>query len=101
MELISEIKAIGFSCTYGSYKSPPSLPYTIVVESNDNDMKADNHNYKKIRGHQLEYYNSKKYPLDEQKIEDKLDELRLPYIKSETEIESEGLYQIVYEFQLI
>lgn len=102
MELIDEIKALGFPCVYGSYGGPPSLPYTVVVESADNDLKADNHNYKKIRGHQLEYYNSKKHPPDEQKIEDKLDELRIPYSKAgPAPINGGEMYQTVYEFQLI
>jgi hypothetical protein len=99
--LIDEIKSLNFPCIYGSYKSSPSIPFTTVVFAYSNDMMADNNNYAAIGNYQLEYYNKIKFPPDEKKIENKLKELRLPYIKTETYIESEDLYQIIYEFQLI
>lgn len=101
LDLIEEMETLGFPCTYGSYKSAPKLPYTVIQFYNDDDFKADNHNYLDIGDYQLEYYNSKKYPPDEKKIEDRLKELRLPYSKTEAFLDSEDLYQIVYEIQLI
>ena len=101
MDLINEIKALGFSCTYGSFKSKPPIPFCTVNFAYNNDMIADNQNYQDVGQYQLEYYNSIKYPLDEQKIESKLKELRLPYTKVETFLDSEDLYQIIYEIQLI
>jgi hypothetical protein len=101
MDLIDEIKFIGFPCTYGSFKSQPPIPFVTVQLAYNNDMIADNHNYKDIGNYQLEYYNSIKYPPDEQKIENKLKELRLPYSKVESFLDSEDLYQIIYEIQLI
>ena len=100
MDLIDEIKALGFECTYGSFKSAPPIPFTVVQFSYSNDMMADNQNYKDIGNYQLEYYNSIKYPPDEQKIENKLKELRLPYMKTEDFLDSENLRQIVYDIQL-
>ena len=101
MDLMEEMKALGFPCVYHSFKNPPPLPYTIVVFTYNNDFIADNYNYQNIGNYQLEYYNSKKYSPDEEKIEGKLKELGLAYNKSEAYIESEGLRQIVYEFQII
>ena len=101
MDLINEIKALGFSCTYGSFKSKPPIPFCTVNFAYNNDMIADNQNYQDVGQYQLEYYNSIKYPPDEQKIESKLKELRLPYTKVETFLDSEDLYQVIYEFQLI
>src|SRR5690554_3568263 len=101
-ELAQEIIALGFDITYGSYSDPPDYPYTVIVASTDNDLKADNHNYVKIRGHQLEYYNDERSTADEKLIEDKLDELKIPYMKfGPTPIENGAMYQTVYEFQLI
>lgn len=100
MDLIEEMEALGFPCVYHSFKNPPPLPYTIVFFTYNNDFIADNYNYQNIGNYQLEYYNSKKYPPDEKKIENRLKELRLPYSKTEVFLESEKMYQVLYEIQL-
>ena len=100
MNLIDEMEVLGFECTYGSFKSSPPIPFTVVQFSYSNDMMADNQNYKDIGNYQLEYYNSIKYPPDEILIENKLKELRLPYMKTEAFLDSEDLRQIVYDIQL-
>ena len=101
MDLINEIKALDFPCTYGSFKSTPSIPFCTVNFAYNNDMIADNQNYQDVGQYQLEYYNSITYQPDEQKIESKLTELCLPYTKVETFLDSEDLYQFIYEFQII
>ena len=101
MDLINEIKALGFPCAYGNFKTSPPIPFTVVAFSHSNDFMADNQNYQEVGYYQLEYYNDKKYPPDEEKIEGKLKELGLVYNKSEAYIESEGLRQIIYEFHII
>ncbi len=99
--IVAEMRNLGFPCAYGSFKKPPSIPYTVIDESNDSDMKADNKNYAKIRGHQLELYTEGKDTDSEKLVEDKLEELGIPYSKYCTEIKSGGLYQTIYEIQLI
>lgn len=101
LDIIDEMEALGFPCTYRSFKSSPPIPFMAVNFAYSNDIMADNHNYKDVGNYQLEYYNSIKYPPDEMKIEDRLKELRLPYTKTEAFLDSEDLYQIVYEIQLI
>ena len=101
MDLIDEMEVLGFPCTYGSFKSEPPIPFTVVQFAYSDDMMADNQNYKGVGNYQLEYYNSIKYPPDEILIQNKLKELRLPYMKTETRIKSEDLYQVIYEIQLI
>ena len=101
MDLINEIKALGFSCTYGSFKSTPSIPFCTVNFAYNNDMIADNQNYQDVGQYQLELYTTTKHPPSEQLIENRLKELRLPYTKVETFLDSEDLYQIIYEIQLI
>ena len=101
MDLIDEIKALGFECTYGSFKKKVSPPFTTIQYAYDSGMKADNQNYKDIGDYQLELYTKIKHPPSETLVQDKLKELRLPYGKTETRIKSEDLYQIVYDIQLI
>ena len=97
MDIINAMKGLGFPCSYGSFKSPPGIPFTVVLFAYSADMMADNQNYVDISHYQLEYYNQIKYPPDEQKIEDKLKELGIAYEKSETYIDSEDLRQIIYD----
>src|SRR5690554_5468989 len=101
LDMINEMEALGFPCTYGSFKSSPPIPFTVIQFAYSNDMMADNQNYKEVGNYQLEYYNSIKFPPDEMKIENRLKELRLPYTKTEVFLDSENLYQIVYEIQLM
>jgi len=101
LELIQEMRHAGFPCTYHHYPTPPSPPYTVVLYAYSNDVQADNHNYADVGNYQLELYHTIKHPPSERKIEGRLRELRIPYQKTETYIESEGLYQIVYQVQLL
>lgn len=101
VELIEEMEVLGFPCTYNSFKKPQPLPYTVVTFAYNNDLIADNYNYQNVGNYQLEYYNSTKHPSDEKKIENRLKELRLPYSKTETFLDSENLYRVIYEIQLI
>ncbi|MCF8012683.1 MAG: hypothetical protein K9L56_15550, partial [Clostridiales bacterium] len=96
------IIGLGFDITYGSYTNPPDFPYTIIIAQNDNDLKADNKNYGKIRGYQLEYYNDKRVTADEELIENKFDELGISYQKvGPIPIEDGTMLETIYEFQLI
>ena len=101
-ELAQEIISLGFDITYGSYTDPPDYPYTIIIAQNDNDLKADNRNYGKVRGYQLEYYNDKRETSDEELIENKLDELKISYEKvGPIPIEDGEMLETIYEFDLI
>ncbi|MFW6121845.1 MAG: hypothetical protein ACOC80_13250 [Petrotogales bacterium] len=101
-EFAQHIKDLGFPIVYGGYSDPPDYPYTIIITQNDNDLKADNKNYVKIRGHQLEYYNDKRDTADEEKIEDKLDELGISYEKvGPIPVEDGAMLETIYEFDLI
>ena len=73
----------------------------IYLYSYSNDLIADNHNYKEISYFQIELYTTKKDLASEKLVEDKLKEIELPYSKIETWIDSEKLYQVIYEIQLI
>jgi len=101
MGLIQAMKDLGFPCTYHHFVTPPTPPYTVVLHAYSSDIIADNQNYADIGNYQLELYHTIKHPPSEKKIEDKLRELRIPYQKVETYLESEGLYQIIYQVRLI
>lgn len=100
-ELFQELKSIGYPVSYGFFAVPVSPPYLIYQFAYSNDLVADNQNYVEVSNFQVELYTEIKDLVAEQKVQDKLKELRLPYTKIETYLESEKLYQVIYEIQLI
>lgn len=105
-ELFQHLKSIGLPVAYREFKKGPNNPlptppYLIYLFAYDSDLKADNQNYLSIDNFQVELYTNIKHPPTEKMVEDKLKELQLPYSKTETYIDSEELFQIIYEIQLI
>src|SRR5690606_9161541 len=100
-ELYQALKSLGMPVAYGSFTSPVSPPFITYQFAYSNDFMADNINYFEISNFQVELYTSKKDLSAEQKVQDKLKELGLPYSKIEAFLEDEKLYQVIYEVQLV
>ena len=100
-ELYKALKLIGLPITYHHFTDPPLPPYLVYLYSYSGDLIADNTNYVDIENFQIELYTDKKDLASEKMVQDKLKELELPYEKTEYWIESEKLYQVIYEVQLI
>ena len=100
-ELYQALKSIGYPVAYGSFSSPVTPPFIVYQFAYSNDMIADNINYVAIDDFQVELYTAKKDLVAEQKVQDKLKELGLPYRKFETYLDSEKMYQILYEIQIL
>jgi len=100
-ELYTALKSLGLPVAYGEFTQPTTPPFITYQFSASGDMMADNQNYVDIFGYQVELYTEKKEPATEKMLQDKLKELRLPYSKSETWIESEKMRQVVYEIQIL
>lgn len=100
-ELFNALKAIGYPVAYFEFQTEPQAPYLVYLFAYSNDLMADNHNYMDISNFQIELYTEHKDLAAEKKVQDKLKELKLAYSKSETKIESEKLYQVIYEIQLL
>lgn len=78
----------------------PDLPYICYYVDGDNNMAADNKVYLKVNVINIELYTEHKSLVDEQKVEEMLDSLELPYSKYEQYIEDEKMYQITYEVEV-
>lgn len=105
-KLMAEVGALGFPWAYRSFPvnpnvEPPKPPYCIILATYNNDIMADNQNYKGRVNHQLELYTDFRHPPSEQLIENLLKRLRIPYGKSTAFIDSERLHQVVYQIQLL
>jgi hypothetical protein len=100
-ELYQALKSIGYPVAYGSFSSPVTPPFITYQFAYSSDMIADNHNYVDIGNFQVELYTDKKDLAAEKKVQDKLKELGLPYRKFEAYLDTEKMYQILYEIQII
>ena len=105
-ELYTILKATGFPVAYshftGTTTTPlPTPPYICYLSAYSSNLKADNKVYKKIDNLQIELYTTKKDLAAEKKLEDLLDQNEIAYDSTETWLESEQLFQKIYEMRLI
>ncbi|MEK5058646.1 hypothetical protein BK126_02965 [Paenibacillus sp. FSL H7-0326] len=100
-ELFTALKSLGMPVAYLAFQSPVQAPFITYHYAYSSDMMADNQNYLDIGNFQVELYATKKDLAAEKLVQDKLKELQMPYSKTETWIEDEKLFQIIYEVQLI
>ena len=105
-ELYQALKAIGYPVAYSHFVSTPqnpapTPPFITYRFMNSSDLMADGQNYAEISSFAVELYTDAKNQVAEAKVQDKLKDLRLPYTKTETWIDSEKLFQVIYEIQLI
>lgn len=100
-ELYSILKSTGFPVSYYHFKDSQKPPFICYFVSYSSNFDADNKVYQKIENAQIELYTDKKDLEAEKILEDLLDENEIPYETAETFIESEKLYQKIYEVRLI
>ena len=81
----------------GESPEPPFICYLLL---GSNNFSADGKVYYKINEVHIELYTDLKDLAVEQQLEDVLDEHGIFYNKSETWIESEKLYEVLYTFEM-
>ena len=101
-ELVQILKATGYPVAYSHFNgTPPSIPFITYLEFESSNFHADNKTYQRIRNINIELYTDKKDLQAEATLEALLDENDLPYQTTETYIESEQLFQKVYEIGVV
>ena len=105
-ELVTILKATGYPVVYSHFNvsenNPmPEPPYITYIFTYTSNMYADNKVYKKINNIQIELYTNKKDLQAESKLEDILDSYEITYQTSEIFIESENIFQKIYEMRMI
>jgi len=95
--LFQLLKTTKLPVAYHHFTSPPSPPYVVYLFSYSSNFGADNKVYEDFKNFQVELYTNKK-DLDREKlIEDALNGADVYWEKTEMYIDSEGLYQVLYE----
>lgn len=101
-ELYNILKSTGLPVAYNHFKSShgnsiPDPPYIVYLFTHSSNFGADNKVHHKANNYQVELYSVKKDLASEELLEDLFDENDIFYDKSETYIDSESLYQVIYE----
>ena len=102
VDLVKLLEETGIPFAYdhfaeGESPEPPFLCYLLPGSDN---FSADGKVYHKISEVRLELYTDYKDLASEQKVEDTLDAAGLFYNKTETWIDSEKLYEVLYSFDM-
>ena len=95
--LFTLLKTAGLPVAYHHFTSPPSPPYIVYLFSYSSNFGADNKVHSQADNYQVELYTKTKDPTSEALIEGLFDANEIYWDKTETYIDSEGLYQVLYE----
>ena len=100
-ELLMILKDIGIPFAYDHFAEgeSPQPPFVCYLLPGSNNFSADGKVYFKANEVHIELYTDFKDLTVEQKLEAVLDEHGIFYNKSETWIESEKLYEVLYIFE--
>ncbi len=101
---LEELKTIldqsGIPFAYHHWETKKEPPYGVYLLVYDNQFYADGELYYWTGHYQIELYTKQKDPKTEGKVERALSEAGIPFDKSETYLDSEKLYEILYEIEV-
>lgn len=107
VELFNLLKTIGYPVAYDHFEAdddspPPDPPFILYLIPNSKSYGPDD-SRALIRDsyYRVELYTDIKDIAAESKVESTLDAASIQYDKTETYIQSEKLYQIIYDFNFI
>ena len=95
--LFALLKTTNLPVAYHHFTSPPSSPYVVYLFAYNTNFGADNKVYSGAKNFQVELYTKTKDPTSEALIEGLFDAHEIYWDKTETYIDSEGLYQVLYD----
>ena len=101
-EFVTKLKGLGFSTAYYQFRvdENPKLPYLVHFITNNNDLAADNINYKSTYDIQVELYQRDRNFSSQKKLEDLLKEFKIFYRHTETYIAETDMFLLIYQFNL-
>lgn len=101
-EIKAGLAAAGFPLVYYQWpiNQAPALPYVVYYYPNRADDPADNVNYGLITALNVELYTKEKSFTDEAAMEEALTAMGLVWDKTETFLDSEQMYEVLYESEV-
>ena len=98
--LILAAPDIPFAYNHFAEGESPEPPFICYLLPGSDNFAADGKVYFKRSEIRFELYTDRKDPALELRVETVLDDYRIFYNKSETWIDSEKLYEVLYQFEL-
>lgn len=97
------LDTINLPYTYRSFPigNVPELPYFVFYFPSNDDFSADNINYVRIDNVNIELYTENKDFETEKQVETILTQNGFYFDKSETYIQQEQMYEVLYTIQII
>lgn len=99
VELLT-VLGIPFAYDHFAEGESPEPPFICYLFPGSDNFGADGKVYYKINNVNIELYTDKKDPSVEQELEDALDAASIFYDKTEVWIDSEKLYEVLYQFEM-
>lgn len=102
-EVYQMVKSIGFPVAYHHFEEgqSPDLPFLVYLYPESNNFSADGIVYQKITELDIELYTDKKNLNAEKKIETVLKKNGFFYNKTETYLDTEKMYEVLYEMEVV
>lgn len=97
-QIATMIEAVGIPCAYYQFEEGTGIqpPFITFYYSGDNDVKADNINFAKVRPLVIELYTEEKDFTLEETVESVLTANDLAFSRTETYIDSEKMFMVTY-----
>ena len=97
------VKSVGFSTAYHHFEEgqEPGKPYLVYLYPETNNFSADGIVYQDINKLDLELYTDIKDLEAEKRVEAVLKEHGFFYEKTEAYLESERMYEVLYEMEVL
>ena len=101
-EIATLLRGLGLPLAYHHFAEgeAPDPPFLVYLSPGSDNFAADGRVYFKVTQIDIELYTDMKDPALEERLESLLDGAGLFYEKTESFIESERLYEVLYELEV-
>lgn len=101
-EMAALLRGLGLPLAYHHFAEgeAPNPPFLVYLSPGSDNFAADGRVYFKVTQIDIELYTDAKDPALEERLENLLDGAGLFYDKTESFIESERLYEVLYELEV-
>ncbi len=101
-EICEMVQEMGLPFAYHHFAEgeSPKPPFVLFLSPGEHTFGADDLMYISFKRLDIELYTDEKSPETEQRVEEILTQYGIFYTKNETFIESERLYEVLYEMEV-
>ncbi|MDD6985702.1 MAG: hypothetical protein PUI53_00260 [Butyricicoccus porcorum] len=100
-EFKTQLESLGFPVAYDHFEKPQKTPCIVYKVPGSDNFAADGKVYCKVEQLDVELYTDFKSLATEAKVEKLLDSCELVYERTESYFESEKLYEVLYEMEVL